>query len=117
MLSSTKFKTLNSQLNKEVADFEHAQRVGAHRLGGSIGEVYEPGTPTPELEAEARSYRLGGSSAVSSLDTREERRRRALEAAVARLQREEEELEQSCGTAAAAPAPDASQRSSEDSVV
>ncbi|KAI5123182.1 hypothetical protein M0805_003949 [Coniferiporia weirii] len=93
------FKALNSLLNKEVAGFERAQRAGAHTLGGP-GPVYDSSTSTSalEIESEAQAYILGGSSATLS-DTREERRRRALEAAVGRLRREEEELEQSCGTA------------------
>lgn len=88
---------MNSKLNKEVVDFENAQRVGAHTLAGSGGPVYEP---TSQLESEAHSYILGGPTAVTSFDTREERRRRALEAAVTRLRQEEEELEETCGTAA-----------------
>ncbi|THH11276.1 hypothetical protein EW145_g757 [Phellinidium pouzarii] len=93
------FKALNSLLNKEVADFEHAQRTGAHTLGGN-GPVYTPSASTRdlEIESEAQGHILGGSS-PSVNDTREERRRRALDAAVNRLRREEAELEQSCGTA------------------
>lgn len=37
-----KFKTLNSLLNKEVKAFEAAKKAGAHRLGGDIGDHYEP---------------------------------------------------------------------------
>ena len=52
------------------------------------------------MESEAYEYVLGGQSSTSrSLgDSKEDRRRRALEAAVSRLRKEEEELEQSCGT-------------------
>lgn len=93
------FKTLNSRLNKDVADFERAQREGAHTLSGT-GDVYTPTAPTPDLESEAQAYILGGLSPAGPIsDTREERRRRALDAAINRLRKEEEELEQSCGTA------------------
>lgn len=55
-----------------------------------------------ELESEAHEHILGGSSGAlgaSSTDSPNDRRRRALEAAINRLRRQEEELEQSCGTA------------------
>lgn len=88
---------MNSKLNKEVAEFERAASEGTHSLMGS-GDVYEP---SPELEAEAHTHILGGRgvSALSLDDSREDRRRRVLEATVKRLRKEEEELEQSCGTA------------------
>lgn len=62
--------------------------------------------PSSELEAEAHTYvldggpqLLGGSSPGPAGDeSREERRRRVLEATMNRLRQEEEELEQSCGT-------------------
>lgn len=53
------------------------------------------------MESEAYEYVLGGqSSALGSNrgDSRDDRRRHALEAAISRLKKEEEELEQSCGT-------------------
>ncbi|KIY46900.1 WLM-domain-containing protein [Fistulina hepatica ATCC 64428] len=37
------FKELNSQLNREVAEFERAQRQGTHSLMGDV-DVYEPAT-------------------------------------------------------------------------
>ncbi|KAL5513384.1 hypothetical protein ACEPAH_3783 [Sanghuangporus vaninii] len=99
------FKALNSQLNKDVVDFERSQREGAHTLLGT-GPIYSPSgasSPSlfaPELESEAQAYILGGSPPSGPVsDTREERRRRALEAAISRLRKEEEELEHSCGTA------------------
>lgn len=36
------FKALNSLLNKEVKAFEEAKKAGAHRLGGEVGDHYEP---------------------------------------------------------------------------
>ncbi|KAG6841241.1 hypothetical protein C0991_000525 [Blastosporella zonata] len=91
------FKELNSQLNREVAEFEQAAARGTHHLSGG-GDTYQPAS---ELEAEAHSYILGGGSSTSVAaldDSREERRRRVLEATMARLRKEEEELENSCGT-------------------
>ncbi|KAJ7119605.1 WLM domain-containing protein [Mycena epipterygia] len=91
------FKELNSQLNREVAEFERAAAEGTHRL--QEGDMYEPDA----LEnAALTSHVLGGTSrSRNSLpaDSVEERRRRMLEAALNRLQKEEEELENSCGTA------------------
>lgn len=97
-LSALKFKALNSELNKEVADFERSQRSGAHTL--SDGPVYSPtaSSSTLELESEAHSHLLGGSPSTLS-DAREDRRRLALEAAIRRIRKEEEELEHTCGTA------------------
>lgn len=92
------FKELNSKLNKEVAEFERAQRDGTHHLMHK-GDVYEPSS---ELEAEAHAHVLGGGGGFSSFslnESREERRRRMLDATMSRLRKEEEELEQSCGTA------------------
>ncbi|KAJ7675484.1 WLM domain-containing protein [Mycena rosella] len=91
------FKELNSQLNREVAEFERAAAEGTHRL--QAGDMYEP----ESLENDAlTSHILGGSSRSPNSfnpDSVEERRRRMLEAALNRLQKEEEELENSCGTA------------------
>lgn len=92
------FKELNSKLNKEVAEFERAQRDGTHHLMHK-GDVYEPSS---EFEAEAHAHVLGGGGGFSSFslnESREERRRRMLDATMSRLRKEEEELEQSCGTA------------------
>ena len=97
------FKELNSKLNKEVAEFERAQREGTHYLMHK-GDVYEPSS---ELEAEAHVHVLGGGG-FSSLylnESREERRRRMLDATISRLRKEEEELEQSCGTAGPSQSP------------
>lgn len=88
---------MNSRLNHEVADFERAQAAGTHHLGVG-GDLYEPSS---ELEAEAHGYVLGGAVGTSGPvldDSREERRRRVLEATMGRLRKEEEELERSCGT-------------------
>ena len=60
------------------------------------GDVYEPSS---ELEAEAHVHILGGGGMSSLDESREDRRRRVLEATMKRLRKEEEELEQSCGTA------------------
>ena len=59
--------------------------------------VYEP---SPELEVEAHTHILGGvgNSVMSHDESREDRRRRVLEATMSRLRKDEEELEQSCGT-------------------
>ncbi|KAH0583034.1 hypothetical protein H2248_010919 [Termitomyces sp. 'cryptogamus'] len=93
------FKELNSKLNREVAEFERAAANGTHYLS----EVEDTYQPSSELEAEAHSYILGGmdSSGVALDESREERRRRVLEATMARLHKEDEELEKSCGTGSA----------------
>lgn len=94
---SVQFKEMNSRLNREVAEFERAEADGTHYLAGE-GETYMPAS---ELEAEARAYVLGGAGAGAGPaqdESREERRRRVLEATMGRLRREEEELERSCGT-------------------
>jgi len=93
------FKKLNSQLNKEVSDFERAAREGAHRLGGDVA-VYTP--LSLDVDSEAHEYILGtagGQPRETLINTAEERRRHALEAAVSRLRLEEAEVENSCGTA------------------
>ncbi|KIM44403.1 hypothetical protein M413DRAFT_442387 [Hebeloma cylindrosporum] len=93
------FKSLNSKLNREVAEFEKSTKEGTHHLYGGPGyDVYQPSS---ELEAEAQAYILGGPSLGSTLstdDSPEERRRRVLEATMNRLRREEEEIDHSCGT-------------------
>jgi len=93
------FKSLNSRLNREVAEFERSTKEGTHHLYGGPG--YDLYQPSSELEAEAQAYTLGGSSIGSTSpgnDSPEERRRRLLEAALNRLRREEEDIEHSCGT-------------------
>lgn len=98
LMYGMQFKALNSQLNREVAEFERAKASGTHYLS-------EPGyEPSSHLEAEAimaTSYSnvLGGSGASSFLDdSREGRRQRVLDATMARLRKEEEEIEDHCGT-------------------
>lgn len=94
------FKELNSKLNREVAEYERVAEQGTHHLIGS-DEAYLPST---ELEAEAGAYMVGGGpqvlggSSVAVDESREERRKRVLEATMNRLRKEEEELEQMCGT-------------------
>ncbi|TFK29575.1 WLM-domain-containing protein [Coprinopsis marcescibilis] len=92
------FKELNSQLNREVSEYERSVAEGTHTLSGipSSG-IYEPAS---EQEAEAQSYILGGDAVSVSTndDSPEQRRRRVLEATMNRLRKEEEELEHSCGT-------------------
>ncbi|KAF7291497.1 Zinc metalloproteinase [Mycena kentingensis (nom. inval.)] len=87
------FKQLNSQLNREVAEFERAAKEGAHRL--FAGEVYEG----EDEDAELTAHILGGSSSGLEGDSVDDRRRRVLAAALSRIKREEERLEESCGTA------------------
>ncbi|KAJ7912522.1 WLM-domain-containing protein [Mycena leptocephala] len=93
------FKELNSQLNREVAEFERAAVEGTHRL--QAGDIYEPDALENDV---LTSHVLGGSSRSNDSDSVEERRRRMLEATLNRLQKEEEELENSCGTAGPAEA-------------
>jgi hypothetical protein len=88
------FKELNSQLNREVAEFERAAATGTHHLSEG-GDVYQP---TSELETEAHGHVLSGGGQSTAAESREERRRRVLDATMARLRKEEEELENSCGT-------------------
>ncbi|KAL0571435.1 hypothetical protein V5O48_010525 [Marasmius crinis-equi] len=90
------FKELNSLLNREVVDYEQSVAAGTHSLVG--GDFYEPSS---ELGAEATAYVLGGSSRTlgGESDSREARRQRMLDAAMARMRKEEQELEDSCGTA------------------
>ncbi|TFY66074.1 hypothetical protein EVG20_g5013 [Dentipellis fragilis] len=92
LIGLVQFKAMNSQLNREVAEFDRAAREGTHTLSGP---------------AEARAYVLGGLGAATPRagETAEERRKRVLDATMRRLRREEEELEQSCGTAPARDAP------------
>ncbi|SJL13724.1 uncharacterized protein ARMOST_17172 [Armillaria ostoyae] len=91
------FKELNSKLNKEVVEFERARGDGTHSLSGL--ETYDAYEPSSELEAEARMQVLGGSGSFNRDESNEERRRRLLDATMARLRKEEQEMEDSCGTA------------------
>ena len=100
LMCASKFKELNSTLNREVTEFERAQAAGTRHLGdGGSEHAYSA------LEAEAQAYTfsgthvLGGSGSGSANDSPEERRRRVLEATMNRLRKEEEELEERCGTA------------------
>jgi hypothetical protein len=93
------FKQLNSQLNREIAQFERDQKRGTHSF--NEGEVYEP-----EIEAYgARSQLIGGSNVLGgsagghAADSREERRLRVLQATLARIQKEEKDIEDRCGNA------------------
>ncbi|KAF8527299.1 WLM-domain-containing protein [Gautieria morchelliformis] len=91
------FKSLNSQLNREVAEFERALIHGSHSLNGT-GDIYEPEEARTGLVG--GSYVLGGASSTpSALDSREERRRRILEATAVRLRQEEQAIEEMCGSA------------------
>lgn len=80
-------------------DYERTAKEGKHTLTGwGEGDMYQPAS---ELEAEAHVHILGGNGVQlsgSGDESREERRRRILEATMGRLKKEEEELEQSCGT-------------------
>ena len=99
------FKELNSQLNREVLEFERAQAAGTHHFSDAdMSDVY---MPSSELEAEAQAHVLGAGSGANVLggsqlstgsSTREEMRRRVLQATMDRLRKEEEELEHHCGT-------------------
>ncbi|EMD39332.1 hypothetical protein CERSUDRAFT_46810 [Gelatoporia subvermispora B] len=94
------FKKMNSQLNREVVEFERAAAEGTHTLGDTGGAY----APVSELEAEAAAHVLGGGAHVlggqapAPGESREEMRRRMLEATMQRLRKEEEELETRCGT-------------------
>jgi len=90
------FKELNSKLNRELIHFERAQASGAHHF--SEQDIYQPPSPS-EVEAETHAYVLGGPSTPPlEGDSRQDMRRRMLEATMNRLRKEEEELETSCGT-------------------
>lgn len=91
------FKTLNSQLNREVAEFERSVKVGTHTLSDTNG--YEDRTSNIEREAVVQAFVLGGDSSTPSThmaDSREERRQRILAATVSRLEQEEKEIEDRC---------------------
>jgi len=93
-----KFKTLNSELNREVAQFEAAAREGAHPLNGG-GSMYEP-TAAAHSHSHVGGMTggtnvLGGGSSPISL---EERRARAVQAAMQRFKEQEQELEDRCAT-------------------
>ncbi|KAI0049099.1 WLM-domain-containing protein [Auriscalpium vulgare] len=88
------FKTLDSQLTKEVAAFERAAREGAHTLDPRAADAYVPPegsysdfvyAPPVEREKEARAQILGGTKQEG--DSAEDRRRLAREAAERRAAR------------------------------
>ncbi|QRV88709.1 WLM domain protein [Ceratobasidium sp. AG-Ba] len=92
------FKTLNSRLNREVAEFEQAAKAGSHTLSGS--DARDDYGVNVQKEAALQTFTLGGSANVGQdqlSDDREERRQRILAAAMARLEREEREIEDRCG--------------------
>ncbi|KAG9000766.1 hypothetical protein FRB95_004137 [Tulasnella sp. JGI-2019a] len=97
------FKTLNSQLNSEVEEYERTVKAGSHSLssfGG--GDYYEPDQTLGSAltDAEVTSRVLGGDGSGSSLLTgsREEMRQKMLEAATQRLRKQEQEIEERCGS-------------------
>ena len=80
-----------------MVQFEHGAAAGTHYLSGT-GDAYEPAS---ELVAEAHVHILGRDHiplGAALNESREERRKRLLEAAMIRLRKEEEELDNSCGT-------------------
>lgn len=92
------FKTLNSQLNREVAEFERSVKAGTHVLSDAAG--YEDRASNIEREAAVQAFVLGGGSSpqpTHASDSREERRQRILAATVSRLEQEEKEIEDRCG--------------------
>lgn len=100
-LRTGQFKELNSQLNREVAEFETTRTAGTHTLN----EVFEEYEPSSELEAEARAQVLGGSDAAASNphESPEQRRQRVLGATMARLSVKDKQVEDSCGTSRPPP--------------
>lgn len=92
------FKTLNSQLNREVAEFERSTKAGTHTLSNTSS--YEDRMSNIEREAAVQAFVLGGGSSTPSAhtaDSREERRQRILMATISRLEKEEKEIEDRCG--------------------
>ena len=93
-----KFKELNSQLNREVANFESSVSEGTHYLSDPA-DIYQPSSELPVVPEESHSHVLGGTgSGSSSSESAEERRSRVLKATMNRLLRNEEDIEHSCGT-------------------
>ena len=90
------FKELNSKLNRELVYLERAQASRAYYL--SEQDIYQPPSPS-EVEAETHAYMLGSpSTAPLEGDSRQDMRRRMLEATMNRLRKKKKELETSCGT-------------------
>lgn len=98
------FKTLNSELNREVAEYEASVKQGSHALGYS-GGVYEGDGESDDVMVGGM---IGGSNVLGAGPTSagtsssqvqltpEERRARAVEAAMKRLQEHETEMEDRC---------------------
>lgn len=97
------FKTLNSRLNREVAEYERHLKDNTHSL---MGMGYQPISAGTEMMAEATAHVLGGSGTPvdSSNLSPAERRARVLEATLRRLQAEEKEIEDMCGSSSQAQA-------------
>ncbi|KAF8315397.1 WLM-domain-containing protein [Clavulina sp. PMI_390] len=89
------FKELNSQLNREVASYEAAARTGSNILGG---ETFAQQDYTTEPETTGGSFVLGGARASETPMTLEERRERAVGAAMRRLEEQEKEIEEACAS-------------------
>ena len=93
-----KFKELNSQLNREVANFEISVTEGTHYLSNP-DDIYQPSAELPVVPEETHTYVLGGTeSGSSSGESADERRSTVLAATMNRLLRNEEDIEHSCGT-------------------
>ncbi|KAB5594489.1 WLM domain containing protein [Ceratobasidium theobromae] len=86
------FKTLNSQLNREVAEYEQSVRAGSRTLSGI--DVHGDWASSTRGEAVVQTFVLGGEAPAN--ESREERRRRILKAAISRLEQEEKEIEDRC---------------------
>ncbi|KAH7335463.1 WLM domain-containing protein [Rhizoctonia solani] len=89
------FKTLNSRLNREVAEYEQSVKAGSNTLSGSM--PHASSSANIEREATVRAFVLGGESGSTlSNESREERRARVLQATMSRLEQEEKEIEDRC---------------------
>ncbi|KAG8715965.1 hypothetical protein FRC11_012110 [Ceratobasidium sp. 423] len=89
------FKTLNSRLNREVAEYEQSVRAGSHTLSGSM--PHDDRSANIEREAAVQAFVLGGGTdSAPASESHEERRRRVLGAAISRLEQEEKEIEDRC---------------------
>lgn len=93
------FKTLNSQLNREVNEYEAAVKEGTNSLSGIIGE-YEPGAG--ETSSVSSSGLVGGVNVLGGTSSAPlsvgERRRRIVDAAMRRFEEQEAEIEARCAT-------------------
>ncbi|KAJ1306627.1 hypothetical protein OPQ81_007623 [Rhizoctonia solani] len=89
------FKTLNSRLNREVSEYEQSVRAGSHTLSGITPN--DDRFTNIEREAAVNAFVLGdGTDSTPTNESREERRRRILEATISRLEQEEKEIEDRC---------------------